>query len=132
MGHSIRSKKKRAFRAIKRERYELKERASLNQLLEKGNLNEYLVEYKKSKAEEEVATPAATNPGKSTTPDPNPETVDDEVMGEDQTATTGNKRNWTSRNQIRKKRKRDKELLMKPKKGKKYKFSNGSMSKNSW
>ena len=51
MGHSIRSKKKRAFRAIKRERYSLKERACLEKIIEDGNLKKYVEEYKNSKQE---------------------------------------------------------------------------------
>ena len=49
MGHSIRSKKKRAFRAVKRVRYGIKERATLVKMLETGNLNKYVEEYQKTK-----------------------------------------------------------------------------------
>ena len=59
MGHSIRSKKKRAFRAVKRERYALKERACLEKLLEKSNLKQYVEEFQNSKEEpiEDVEPP---------------------------------------------------------------------------
>lgn len=51
MGHSIRSKKKRAFRAIKRERYALKERACLDKIIEEGTLKKYVEEFNNSKEE---------------------------------------------------------------------------------
>ena len=56
MGHSIRSKRKRAFRAIKRERYSLKERASLDKLLDESNIKKYVEEFqsKKEDAAKEV------------------------------------------------------------------------------
>lgn len=74
MGKSIRSKKKRAFRAIKRQRYALKEKATLEQLLEKSNLKKYVEEYTKSKEEPiedvEEAQPAGNPPDIYSTPPP--------------------------------------------------------------
>jgi TfoX/Sxy family transcriptional regulator of competence genes len=51
MGHSIRSKRKRAFRAVKRERYALKERACLDKLLEKSNLKQYVEQFQNTREE---------------------------------------------------------------------------------
>ena len=48
MGHSIRSKKKRAFRAIKRVRYGAKEAAVLDKIIENGTLQKYVQEFKDS------------------------------------------------------------------------------------
>jgi len=49
MGHSIRSKKKRAFRAIKRVRYGVKEAAVLEKIVANGTLQKYVQEFKDSK-----------------------------------------------------------------------------------
>ena len=51
MGHSIRSKKKRAFRALKRERYGIKERACLEKMIEHGDIKKFVEEFKNSREE---------------------------------------------------------------------------------
>ncbi|KAL5256918.1 hypothetical protein ACHWQZ_G012001 [Mnemiopsis leidyi] len=124
MGHSIRSKKKRAFRAVKRERYALKERACLEKLLEKSNLKQYVEEFQNAREEtiEDVEHPKQQ--GSSEVEGGLQEMKD---LSEEQ-----NKRNWDSKNQQRRRRKKEKELKMKSKKGKKYRFAIGSMTKSSW
>ena len=127
MGHSIRSKKKRAFRALKRERYELKERACLEKIIEEGTIKKYLEEYANSKEEPMEGV------NKSQPSVPSEVSSSIQEIKDDSDSQTTKKRNWDSKNQIRKKRKKETLLKMKNKrKGKAYKFKSGTMSKSSW
>ena len=66
MGHSIRSKKKRAFRAVKREKYALKERACLEKLLQKSNLKQYVEQFQSTREEPIEGVETQNQQGKMT------------------------------------------------------------------